>query len=86
MVERVEVTAQGMVGKGGRGIGLGIRHQPPVPVLLGGGGGGPEGWWDGEGAMCCVVPHPPFGFLGLHPRPSVKGSLAPQLRWPFSLD
>lgn len=39
MVERVEVTAQGMVGKGGRGIGLGIRHQPPVPVLLGGGGG-----------------------------------------------
>lgn len=36
MVERVEVTAQGMVGRGGRGTGLGTEDQPPVPVLLGG--------------------------------------------------
>ena len=30
MVEKVEVTAQGVVRKGGRGLGLGIQHQPPV--------------------------------------------------------
>lgn len=55
MVERVEVTAQGMVGKGGRGIGLGIRHQPPVPVLLGGGGVLKGG---GMGRERCVVSFP----------------------------
>ena len=76
MVEKVEVTAQGVVGKGGRGLGLGIQHQPPVPVLL---GWGPEGWWNGEGARCCVVLPPP---------PSDSWACTPGLQsraaWPLS--